>query len=499
MGTIDPKTCCVGNMTISISAPDFVAHAPVRHMLRTLPVTAAVIDAAVIAGALGVAALLRDSLGVFDTSGSLPHVRVVATLMAVGWVAMIAARDGYDRDLFGAGVDEYKRVVLASALTASLVGITCFLAKYQMSRGFYLLAFVVGVPALLLGRWLLRQALQRARVQGHLRQRVLLVGSTDSVDDVAHVLQRETWLGYEVLGALTPSTELVEETLSGVPVVGNADEAAAVAVELGADLVLFAGGGASSSKAMRRHLYALESARIHVVVVPSMTDIARERVSVRPVAGLPLVYLRGPSTLDAARWGKRTFDVLGSAFLLLAFAPLMAFLALRVRTNDSGPVMFRQERVGRGGDRFSCLKFRTMVTDAEERRAELVDTLAYDASQGLFKMKDDPRITRPGRWMRRFSFDELPQLVNVLRGDMSLVGPRPPLPIEVESYDGTAARRLQVRPGMTGLWQVSGRSDLSWSETIRLDVYYVDNWSMLQDLSILARTARAVVGSSGAY
>ena len=486
-------------MTISISAPDFVAQSPVRHMLRTLPVTAAVLDAAVIAGALGIAALLRNSLGIFDISGALPDVRLVATLMAVGWVAMIAGRGGYDRDLFGAGVDEYKRVIVASALTASLVGITCYLANYQLSRGFYLLAFVVGTPSVVLGRWLLRKVLTRARVQGHFRQRVLLVGSTDSVDDVAHVLQRETWLGYEVLGALTPSTELVEETLSGVPVVGNADEAAAVAVELDADLVVFAGGGASSSKVMRRHLYALESADIHVVVVPSMTDIARERVSVRPVAGLPLVYLRGPSTLDAARWGKRTFDVVGSSLLLLAFAPLMAFLAVRVRRHDGGPVLFRQERIGRSSERFSCLKFRTMVTDAEERRAELVEQLAYDASQGLFKMKDDPRITRPGRWMRRFSLDELPQLWNVLRGDMSLVGPRPPLPLEVENYDGMAARRLQVRPGMTGLWQVSGRSDLSWSETIRLDVYYVDNWSMLQDLMILTKTARAVVGSSGAY
>ena len=488
----------VGNMTISISAPGRVTHAPARHMLRTLPFTAASIDAVVIAGAVFVAALLRNRLGLFDISAAVPHVHVVGTLMAVGWVAMIARRGGYDRDIFGAGVDEYKRVILASALTASLVGIACYLAKYQLSRGFYLLAFLVGVPALVLGRWLLRRALQRARTQGHYRQRVLLVGSADSVDDVAHVLQRETWLGYEVLGALTPTTDLVEETQSGVPVVGNADEAAAVAVEADADLVLFAGGGMSSTQ-MRGHLYALESANVHVVVVPGMTDIARERVSMRPVAGLPLVYLRGPSTLKASRWAKRTFDVVGSLSLLLAFAPLMAFLALKVRAFDGGPVLFRQERVGRDGGRFSCLKFRTMVTDAEERRAELVEQMAYDASQGLFKMKDDPRITRPGRWMRRFSFDELPQLWNVVRGDMSLVGPRPPLPLEVESYDVTATRRLRVRPGMTGLWQVSGRSDLSWSETVRLDVYYVDNWSMLQDLTILARTARAVVASSGAY
>ncbi|MDX6367207.1 MAG: hypothetical protein QOK30_2283, partial [Nocardioidaceae bacterium] len=162
-----------------------------------------------------------------------------------------------------------------------------------------------------------------------------------------------------------------------------------------------------------------------------------------------------------------------------------------------GPVFFRQTRTGRDGLEFPCLKFRTMVVDAEDRLADL------QAEQGLngllFKMKDDPRVTPPGRWLRRFSLDELPQLINVLRGDMSLVGPRPPLPCEVAAYDGLTRRRLRVRPGMTGLWQVSGRSDLSWSEAIRLDLYYVDNWSILQDVSILAKTFGAVLGSRGAY
>ena len=215
------------------------------------------------------------------------------------------------------------------------------------------------------------------------------------------------------------------------------------------------------------------------------------------MGGLPLIHIEPPTWSDASRWGKRTFDLVGSSLLILAFAPLLAFTALQVKAHDRGPVFFRQIRTGKDGEAFSCLKFRTMCVDAEARLAALHAQTGYTG--GLFKMQDDPRVTRPGRWLRRFSIDELPQLFNVWRGDMSLVGPRPPLPIEVEKYDADASRRLHVRPGMTGLWQVSGRSDLTYAEAIRLDLYYVDNWSMVQDLAILTRTLGAVLASRGAY
>ncbi len=171
--------------------------------------------------------------------------------------------------------------------------------------------------------------------------------------------------------------------------------------------------------------------------------------------------------------------------------------ALRVKLYDGGPVLFRQERVGKDGMLFSCLKFRSMVLDAEARLAELHAEHGYES--GLFKLRADPRITKPGAWLRKYSLDELPQLANVLRGDMSLVGPRPPLPVEVAAYERDTNRRLDVRPGLTGLWQVSGRSDLSWEETVRLDLFYVDNWSMLQDLNILVKTVGAVMRTDGAY
>jgi len=234
-----------------------------------------------------------------------------------------------------------------------------------------------------------------------------------------------------------------------------------------------------------------------MIVVPALTDISAQRLTVRPVAGMPLVDVDRPQAMAAARWIKRFWDVVGASLLLLLAAPVMGLVAISIKLEDGGPILFRQTRVGLKGAVFDCLKFRSMAPDAEARLAALA--AQNEGSGPLFKMTHDPRITRVGRFIRRFSLDELPQLWNALRGDMSLVGPRPALPTEVAQYDPDTRRRLDVRPGLTGLWQVSGRSNLSWEDTVRLDLYYVDNWSMVGDLMILARTARAVFGSSGAY
>ena len=234
-------------------------------------------------------------------------------------------------------------------------------------------------------------------------------------------------------------------------------------------------------------------------MAPSVTDVSSERIRVRPVGGLPLMHLDPPTWANAARLGKRLFDIVVASLLLLVGWPLLLVSAIAIKTADRGPILFRQRRIGRNGDEFSCLKFRSMVVDAEAQLADLQTEHGYESGDGLFKVKDDPRITRPGRWLRRYSLDELPQLFNVLAGEMSLVGPRPPLPHEVESYGQDVYRRLHVRPGMTGLWQVSGRADLTWDEAIRLDLYYVDNWSMLQDVSILTKTVKAVFSRRGAY
>ncbi len=467
---------------------------------RYLPATALVIDLVILA-VVGVLAVIgRRELHVFESASNVESTLTVAgPLMVVGWLATIAVLGGYRQDVFGAGTDEYKRVLNGGLVAASLTGVGAYLANFELSRGFFLMAVVLGLPGLLVGRFVFRRALYSARKRGALGQRVVIAGSRAHIDEIAAVLRRESWLGYRVIGALTPAHDVSEETASGIPVVGNADEASVVAAQAGADVIFFAGGALGSAGQLRRTVWELEQAEehIHVVVAPSVTDISGERIRVRPVGGLPLMHIDPPTWTDASRWGKRAFDVVGSLGLIVAFSPLLLGLALAVRAYDGGPVFFRQTRTGRHGEEFGCLKFRTMVVDAEARLAALHAEAGYDG--GLFKMKDDPRITRPGRLLRRLSLDELPQLFNVVRGDMSLVGPRPPLPREVAGYEVDAARRLRVRPGMTGLWQVSGRSDLSYDEAIRLDLYYVDNWSMLQDLSILGKTVGAVFASRGAY
>jgi exopolysaccharide biosynthesis polyprenyl glycosylphosphotransferase len=466
--------------------------------LRYLPASALVLDLLIVT-AVGVFAVWgRKRLGIFenptDVSSSLA---VAGPLIVLGWLLVIALMGGYRNDVFGAGTDEYKRVLNASLLAAGLLGVSCYLAKFSLSRGFFLLAFCVGAPALLLGRLLLRRAVQQARRQGKLQFRVVIAGTPSHIDEIAAVLRRESWLGYHVVGALTPARDLNNVTSSGIQVIGSCEEATSVVKGSDIDIIFFAGGALSSANQLRRIAWDLEQQDVQVVVAPSVTDVAGERVRVRPVGGLPLMHIDPPRSTDASQWGKRAFDLIGSIGLLVALSPLFLLLTWWIIAHDHGPVFFRQTRIGRNGEQFACLKFRSMVIDAEARLAELHAAEGYET--GLFKMKDDPRVTKPGRWLRRYSLDELPQLLNVLRGEMSLVGPRPPLPLEVAVYQGDTLRRLRVRPGMTGLWQVSGRSDLSWREAIRLDLYYVDNWSMIQDLNILSKTVGAVFSRRGAY
>jgi exopolysaccharide biosynthesis polyprenyl glycosylphosphotransferase len=463
--------------------------------LRYLPTLALGLDLVMITVSVLVAVFARQALPLVGADTS--QLNDAGPFIVLAWVLTLAAFGSYRLQVFGAGVDEYKRTTNATLATAAAVGIACYLLRFDLPRGFFVLTFLVGIPLLFTGRYMLRRAVHNARRHGALQHRVVIAGSEGHVDEIASVLRRETWLGYNVIGALTPEMSERSMTHSGIPLLGTSRSIAEVALDAEADVVFLAGGAFDSAQAMRRLAWELEHEDVQVVIAPSVTDVSSERVSVRPVGGLPLIHLEKPRSKAAVRRAKRTFDVLGSMALLFAFSPVFALAAMRIKAHDRGPIMFRQTRVGRDGNRFQVLKFRTMVTNAEQLLAQLHQEQGYEG--GLFKMTDDPRITTPGKWLRRFSLDELPQLINVLKGDMSLVGPRPPLAHEVAQYDDDMARRLHVRPGMTGLWQVSGRSELSWSEAIRLDLYYVDNWSMVQDLTILARTFGAVLGARGAY
>ncbi len=468
---------------------------------RIAPTMAAVVTDLVVVSLVTVLATVgRMRLPFFDEVGDVDNlVAIVGVPIVLGWIIFIALHGAYSPHVMGAGTTEYKLVVRATMVAAGATGVVCYLAKFQFSRGFFFLLIILGTPALLLGRFVLRRVVYVLRRRGYLVHRVIVAGSAAQVDEVARVLDRERWLGYHVIGAVLPAAEAAECTPRGVPVLGSTARTAAIVTDSDCDIVLFAGGAVTSAQQMRRAAWELAETSVQIMLVPSLTDVAGDRVRVRPAAGLQLMELEGPRAQNATRVSKRTFDLVGAAVLLVLASPLLIATAIAIKVHDGGAVLFRQQRVGRNGDLFDCYKFRSMVMGADGMLDTVAASNKHEEGHLLFKAEHDPRVTRPGRLIRRFSLDEMPQFLNVLRGEMSLVGPRPPLPGEVERYSDDVRRRLAVRPGMTGLWQVSGRSDLSWEDSVRLDLYYVDNWSIVQDLAILARTMLAVVSSRGAY
>jgi exopolysaccharide biosynthesis polyprenyl glycosylphosphotransferase len=466
-----------------------------------VPILAAVaVDLVVVVLVTSAAALGRARLPIFTEANDLDALfALVGVPIVLGWVLTIAAHGGYAEHVMGAGTTEYKRVLRATLVAAGAVGIISFLARFQFSRGFFFLLIIIGMPSLIIGRYLLRQAIHRLRARGYLQHRVLVAGSPAHVDEVAGVLARERWLGHDVIGAVLPAAEMAPLTPGGLQVLGTTARVAAIVADSGCDIVLFAGGAVGTAQQMRRIAWDLDDSDVQIMLVPSLTDVASDRMRVRPAAGLHLMELESPRAKHAASISKRVFDIIGACVLILLASPVLVATAIAVRAHDRGPVLFRQQRVGRHGALFDCFKFRSMVVDADRMVHAVAEQNKYDDDHVLFKAENDPRVTGPGRFIRRFSVDEMPQFFNVLRGDMSLVGPRPPLPDEVERYTDDMRQRLAVRPGITGLWQVSGRSDLSWEDSVRLDLYYVDNWSLVQDLAIIARTILAVLNGRGAY
>ena len=481
-------------------APPSAIHRTDRADDRLVISAMVVADLLALALACLVALVIRQNLAFLEPAPQLSEsVLRLSVVIVAAWMLAILISGASNPRLVGAGPEIYRNALVGSLIAVGIVGSALFLADIPLSRPFFVTLFLVGPPLLLLVRLATRRGVNLARTRGRLRSQVLVVGSTGHVRGIVRTLTREVWLGYDVVGAVAPINDERREDDAGVPILGDESQLLDLVRVQQPDIVLFTAGSSASAEEFRRVAWELEGLDVGVIVVPGVSEISGDRIRMRPVAGLPLVHMDLPRARKALRRGKRLFDIAASALLLLLLAPVFAAVALSVRLTDGGAVIFRQQRVGRTGEPFEFLKFRSMVVDAEARRAEL-ERLARDRGNDvLFKMSDDPRITRVGKVLRRYSLDELPQLWNVLRGDMSLVGPRPALPQEVSGYDGDARRRLAVRPGITGLWQVSGRSDLSWEDTVRLDLFYVDNWSFAQDLLILVRTARAVLASRGAY
>jgi exopolysaccharide biosynthesis polyprenyl glycosylphosphotransferase len=447
-----------------------------RYVRRLVVGDAAVLSVAVV-GSIFAQSLRGDS------ALSSASYAIVSALLTVGWLLSLVTGRAYEPRFLGCGSEEYKRVANSSLHLVAAIAVVAFALRLAPARSFVGVAVVLGTLLLLVHRFAARRVLYRARLQGGSSHRVVAVGDSPSVTGLLASLEREPKAGFNVVGACRPDE--IERILEVVD-------------EVGADTIAVTACTGVTPQLLRQLAWDLEGRGVELIVAPALTDIAGPRIAIRPVAGLPLLHVDQPDITGVRYFLKEVCERAMAFAILLVALPILTAVAVAIKVTSRGPVLFRQERVSRHGESFEILKFRSMHVDAESMLGELLDSNEVDGGM-LFKIRDDPRVTRVGRLLRRWSLDELPQLINVLRGDMALVGPRPPLPGEVAGYTDGVRRRLLVKPGMTGLWQVSGRSDLSWEESVRLDLYYVENWSLSLDAQILWRTASAVLRSAGAY
>ena len=425
---------------------------------------------------------------------------IVTPCLIVAWILTLRATQSSDRRIVGDGPTEYNRVLNACFIVFGLLAIVDLAFRLSLARGFIAIALPLGTLGLLISRWAWRKSLHRSRLRRRNLSQVLVVGGPSSAIPLIEHLDKNPGLGFEVVGlCVPPGSEHRPVTVNGheIHVYGCFSDARDAVALCAATTVAVTSAEALGHSAMRELSWDLEGMNVDMLVSPGVTDVAGPRMMVRPVAGLPLLHIDKPRYDGANRFLKASFDRAGAALLILVLLPVLVGCSVAVKVGSRGPVFYRAERIGVGNVPFDMWKFRTMVEGADKQKAALAQK--NEGAGVLFKLRDDPRVTSVGKKLRRYSLDELPQLFNVLGGSMSLVGPRPPLRNEVEQYSGLVTRRMLVRPGITGLWQVSGRSDLSWEESVRLDLSYVENWSIMQDAMILWRTFRAVVKSDGAY
>jgi exopolysaccharide biosynthesis polyprenyl glycosylphosphotransferase len=423
------------------------------------------------------------------------YLGITCALPILWWAALLLA-GGYDSRFIGLGSDEFRRVINAAVTLMAGVAILSYSAKLDLARGYMAIALMSSGVLGLAGRYCLRKRLHKQRGRGACTRRVIAVGHAAAVADLATRLHRESYHGLSVVAACLAGGGYQDE-VAAVPVAGDLACVSAAVGRFHADTVAVLACPEMDGARLRELAWELEKTGTDLCVAAALLDVAGPRTTIRPVAGLPLLHVDHPELAGGKQVVKSVFDKVIAASALILLAPLFAAIALTIWLAGRGPVLFRQTRVGKNGAAFTLYKFRTMVVDAERWKPQLA--AHNEADDVLFKIRRDPRITRQGGWLRRWSLDELPQLFNVLRGDMSLVGPRPALPQEAARYGDLMRRRLAVTPGLTGLWQVSGRSDLSWDEAVRLDLRYVENWSFALDLQILWKTGSAVIRGAGAY
>jgi len=418
--------------------------------------------------------------------------------LPIAWVIALGLARAYDDKAFGIGSDEFARVVRAAIGVTAGIAFLSYATKAEVARGYVVLALPLATILCLFGRYVARKRLHRRRTAGACMSNVVAVGGETSVTELVTGLRRDPHSGLRVVGICLQGAVRSGQTHLGIPVLGGFDDVEYAVRATYADTVAVTAAPEMNSTRLRQLSWQLEKADTELIVAPGLMEVAGPRLHIRPVTGLPLLHVEEPEFSGLRRVVKGAVDRIGAGLVLLLLAPVILVVGALVRLTTPGPALFRQTRIGKDGREFSMIKFRTMVRDAESRKADLVGS--NDRADGLlFKIRADPRITPLGRVLRKYSLDELPQLFNVVAGSMSLVGPRPPLPAEVERYGDDVRRRLLVKPGLTGLWQISGRSDLPWEESVRLDLRYVENWSLMYDVMILWKTIFTVIRGSGAY
>lgn len=437
------------------------------------------------------------------TTPTAPHFVLTGLVVAFAWMLSLKFFRTWSPGRIAVGMQEYKFLVYATGALAGSLGLVGVVTGSMDLRLYVVLSLPTGLAALLLGRWGWRCWLARQRQLGFALSNVLVYGQVKDTPYVVRQISKQSGPAYRVVGVLldgavdTDAEQVLRAADPTLPLVYDTEEIESEVARRGADSVIVAGPLTGGNLALQELGWRLEKTGTKLIVVSSLTNVASRRVRTSPVEGMPLLHVE-LARFRGWRYGiKRVFDVFFASLALLGLAPVFFTLAILIKLDGPGKIFFKQQRAGQDGEPFNMFKFRTMVEDAEEKLAEL--EAQNEGAGPLFKMKHDPRVTRVGRWLRKHSLDELPQFLNVFRGEMSVVGPRPSLFKEVETYKGHDQRRLYLKPGVTGLWQVSGRSNLDWSESIRLDLYYAENWTIISDLRIIWRTFKVMIKPDGAY
>jgi exopolysaccharide biosynthesis polyprenyl glycosylphosphotransferase len=412
--------------------------------------------------------------------------------LVVWWLLLILLRGGYEARFLGVGSEEFKRIVTATMTLLAAISIAAYVLPVAPPLRLVLPSLVIGLMLVLLGRWLLRVWLGRQRVAGRFQQSTLVVGDRLRAAALSEAFANDPVAGFTVVGTVQPpraagESGTIDDWLADVMAWISTHNVHAVAV---------AESTAVDPDLVRRLAWQLEGPRIDLLVSPALSDVAGPRVSARPAAGLPLLHLDEPSLTGPKRALKRMGDLAVAIPGLVVLSPFFVLIAIAIKLDSLGRVFYVSDRIGRSGESFRCVKFRTMIVGADAMRDDVIGEPDDEISD---RYREDRRVTRVGHFLRRWSLDELPQLLNVVTGSMSLVGPRPMLPSELELLGDEENRRHLTKPGMTGLWQISGRKEVSWEDRMRMDLHYIETWSIALDLVIIGKTAKAVISGQGAY